>query len=355
MALRFLDSFDHYAVADINMKWTQTSAFRDTGLHGNGVRGSLRKGMRFPTNTMILEAYIKGVVGPGGQLFAIFDDGNNAVESNTQQISCAVGNDGSVSVRRYGSNPATDVITTTPPDLVRGGTWYHIGWTVLVHLTAGAIEVRLNGATIISLTGIPTVNHISSSDPSPYWSGTIGMFELGDSANSIIFDDLVVMDDVADGISDPRLPGGGGFTKFLGPVEIKVKRPSGVGTLAEWTPTPTVPNWQNVDDIESDGDTTYNAADFTAVGASDLFAMENLAVDEDVVAVQSLVLAKKTQEGVAAIAKLNNDGTTTRVGPTVYQPSTYSYIHAPEPTAPDGSLWTKAKWDAIQYGYRRIV
>ena len=71
--------------------------------------------------------------------------------------------------------------------------------------------------------------------------------------------------------------------------------------------------------------------------------MENLAVDEDVVAVQSLVLAKKTQEGVAAIAKINNDGTTTRVGPVVYQPSTYSYIHAPEPLAPDGSLWTRGQ------------
>jgi hypothetical protein len=127
------------------------------------------------------------------------------------------------------------------------------------------------------------------------------------------------------------------------------------GSSAAWTPTPVVPNWQNVDDVDPDGDTTYNLAAPGAIGASDLFTMEDLASGEDVVAVQSLVLARKTDDGIAAIAKLSHDGTTTRVGTTIYQPSTYSYMHAPEPTAPDGSLWTAGKWNAMQYGYRRIV
>ena len=65
------------------------------------------------------------------------------------------------------------------------------------------------------------------------------------------------------------------------------------------------------------------------MGDSDLFAMENCGIDEDVVAVQSLVLARKTDDGVAAIAILVNDGGTTTVGPTVYQPRTYSYVTRP--------------------------
>jgi hypothetical protein len=347
MALRFLDSFDHYdAGTDMALKWTNASYNRiETGLHGLGAAGAFSKGMLFPGNTIIMESYINRINTPM-LIFRLYDT------NFQEQINCGYDNTGAVRVDQWGGS----LLFQSTPDRIRVDTWYHFGWKVFVHRTAGTVEVRLNGETICNLTGVCTTNGLFRDNPDPYYfSGTIGAFGLGDLANAVIFDDLVVMDDVADGISDPRLPGGGGFDKFIGPVEIKVRRPNGVGLLAEWTPTPTVPNWQNVDDPTPDADATYNAADFTAVGASDLFAMENLAVDEDVVAVQSLVLAKKTQEGVAAIAKLNNDGTTTRVGPTVYQPSTYSYIHAPEPTAPDGSLWTKAKWDAIQYGYRRIV
>jgi hypothetical protein len=344
MALKFIDSFDHYATADINLKWTSTLfATRDTGIHGYGVRGTLSKGMLFGSTTIIMEAFIKRMNSGGASLFGIGDT------NSTSQIGCDYSPLGQIEVSRYGSNPATDRIFQSAPDLIRVGTWYHFAWTVFLHPTAGTLEVRLNGATVCNLTGIQTT---ATSLP---WSGAVGSFNLGDNGSACIFDDLVVMDNVDDGINDARLPGGGGFDKFLGPVEIVVKHANGAGLVAEWTPTPTVPNWQNVDDPTPDADATFNGALPTAVGASDLFAMEDLAADEDVVAVQSLVLARKTQEGVAAIAKLTRDGVTTSVGPTLYQPSTYSYMHAPEPTLPDGSTWTKARWNAIQYGYRRIV
>ena len=342
MALRFLDSFDHYLASDINMKWTSTLfATRDTGLHGYGMRGALSKGMLFGSTTIIMEAYIYRL--SAGDLFTIGDTSVNT------QILCRYTSIGSIVVSRWGADPAADLIFQSAPDRIRTGTWYHFAWRVFLHPSAGSVEVRLNGETICNLTGIKTT---ATTLP---WSGAIGSFSIGDNGNATIFDDLVVMDDVDDGINDPRLPGGGGFDKFLGPVEIIVKRPNGAGLLAEWTPTPTVPNYQNVDDVTPDGDATHNAAAVTDTGKSDLFAMQNLSPDEDVVAVQSLVLARKTEEGIAAIAKLVNDGGSTTVGPTVYQPNTYSYMHAPEPTLPDGTLWTKARWDAIQYGYRRIV
>jgi hypothetical protein len=342
MALKFLDSFDHYLAADANLKWTSTFfAVRDTGLHGFGMRGSLSKGMLFGSTTLIMEAFIKRL--NAGSLFTIGD--TNVVT----QIGCGYTQLGQIEVSRYGSNPAVDRIFQSAPDLIRENTWYHFAWKVFIHPSAGSVEVRLNGETICNLTGIQTT---ATTLP---WSGAIGYFSLGDNGNATVFDDLVVMDDVDDGINDSRLPGGGGFDKFLGPVEIVVKRPNGAGLLAEWVPTPTVPNYQNVDDLTPDGDATYNSASPTAVGASDLFAMENMSADEDPVGVQSLVLARKTEEGVAAIAKLVNDSGTTTVGPTVYQPSTYSYMHAPEPKLPDGSLWSIARWNAIQYGYRRMV
>ena len=348
MALRFIDSFDHYtggSSGSIVMKWTSEffSGINPAGLHGKALNGSATKGMLFPGNTIIMEAFIKRL--GSGQLFALSDT------NPASQISCGYSSIGQIFVNQW----AGAQLFLSEPDRIRPNTWYHFAWKVFVHPSAGTVEVRLNGETICNLTGVRTTTGLGPAAVSPYWSGTLGAFTLGDNSSSTLFDDLVVMDDVADGIDDPRLPGGGGFSKFLGPVEIVVKRPNGAGDLTEWVPSPTVANHLNVDDLTPDLDATFNSADRDADGTSDLLAMENMALDEDVVAVQSLVLARKTEEGIAAIAKLVKDAGATLVGPTVYQPNTYSYMIAPEPSRPSGGLWTIAAWDAIQYGYRRIL
>jgi hypothetical protein len=352
VALRFIDSFDHYLAADAELKWTAASyQYRQTGVHGYGMRGSFHKGMLFPDNIVIMEAYIQRL-GPL-DIFSIYDDGLNGVGNSEQQITCSATNTGAIRVDRWGGD-LDNPIAQTVPDLLRIGTWYHFGWKVFVHPTAGSVEVRLNGETLINLSGIPTINDVASGGL-PYWSGTVGAFHVGATANAIVFDDLVVMDGVDDGIDDPRLSGGGGFDKFLGAVEIIVKRPNGIGTSAEWTPSPPDPNWQNVNDPDPDVDSTSNRAAPTAVNASDLLSMEDLLTTQDVVAVQSLVCVRKTDEGFGAVARLVRDAGTTTVGTPFFLPDSYSYLITPEPTLPGGTLWTRARWNAIEYGYRRMA
>ena len=342
MALRFIDSFDHYAPADASRKWTTASFHgRHPGQHGYGYAGVFSKGMLFPTNRIIMEAYVKRL--SQGTIFGLQDT------NPENQISCGYSSIGQVRVHQW----AGPVLFESVPDLLRAGGWYHFSWDVLVHSSAGSVLVKLNGETLCNLTGIRTASGLG--DHPAFWSGTVGAFSIGDNANGTVFDDLVVMDDVDDGINDARLPGGGGFDKMLGPVEIICKRPNGVGLLHEWTPAGEIENWQNVDDLDPDLDTSYNGALPDAVGDSDLFAMQDLAPDQDVVGAQTLVLARKTEEGIAAVAPLVHHAGTTTVGATVYQPSTYSYMHTPVATLPDGTLWTKEKWDALQVGYRRMV
>jgi hypothetical protein len=350
MALKFIDSFDHYlAVASgagseqASWKWTSASYHRrEPGVHGYGMAGVFQKGMRFGSTTVIMEMYIQPLV--AGSLFTLRDT------NQVTQISCSYTlADGTIEVNRYGSNPAVDRIFQSDPDLIRLNTWYHFAWKVFIHPSAGTVEVRLNGETICNLTGIQTT---ATTLP---WSGAIGSFIVGDNGNATVFDDLVVMDDVDDGLNDPRLPGGGGFDKFLGAVEIVVKRPNAVGTSAEWTPAPAGANWMNVDDIEPDGDTSVNSAAATANGATDLFAMEDLLVTQDVVGAQSLICCRKTEEGFAAVSRVVKDGGTATVGTPFYLPDSYSYLITPEPTLPDGTLWSRTRWNAIEYGYRRMA
>jgi hypothetical protein len=83
--------------------------------------------------------------------------------------------------------------------------------------------------------------------------------------------------------------------------------------------------------------------------------MEDLSVTQDVVGAQSLICCRKTEEGFAAVSGVVKDAGTTTVGDPFYLPDSYSYLITPEPTLPDGTLWTRARWNAIEYGYRRMA
>ena len=345
MALRFIDGFDHYLPAQGTMKWTGASFnYRETGLHGFGQRGAFGKGLVFGSATIILEAQIKAYASPGGSLCTFVD--SNMVT----QIYAAVQGDGAVKVTHWaGSLPGFVNLGISVPDTIRVGTWYHFGLRVKIHTTAGELEVRINGGPVIGpLTGLNTT------DLSSGFTGLVRSFGLGSNDGAYVFDDLVVMDDVDDGLNDPRLPGGGGFDKFIGPVEVRVKRPN-AAVSSGWTPTPTVANYLNVDDVEPDDDTTYNGAASGAVGAEDLFEMEDLATGEDILAAQILVSARKTEEGTAAIKPLVRQAGVTTAQPEVFLPSTYSYAITPLDRPPLGGLWTASVFNALQAGYRKTV
>src|SRR5262245_16659525 len=167
MALRYIDSMgDHYTAAQATLKWTSTSGLiqRTTGVHGYGLIGRLGKGMVFGSTTIIMEMYVYRYTSSPPSLFSLTDT------AQVDQIYVTTQNDGSILVSRWGSNPAADLIAQTAPDLIRQGTWYHVGWKVFLHPTAGSVEVRLNGATVINVTGIKTT---ATTLP---WSGAVGSF-----------------------------------------------------------------------------------------------------------------------------------------------------------------------------------
>lgn len=360
MSLLFVDSFDHYSldfasgqqVADILTKWTRKEIglggpYVVPGLHGNALGGAWSKALPFGSNTMIAEAFFKGNT---GTLWDVLDTGTAVPEQGVyifSQAALDVNSNGCLVVTyQSGGNNAT-VLWMSPPDVFRQNVWYHIAWRITVDQHNGGFEVRLNGGSLCNINGVPTAQPY-------YWSGQIGAVRLQQSAG-LICDDLVVMDDVNDGIDDPRLEGGGGFDKFLGPIKIVVKYPNGPGALAQWTPAPVQANYLNVNEHTPDGDTTTNGTDTNGAGLSDLFTMDPLLSTEDIVGAQSLVQARKTQEGTAAVARLAYANGTLNTGPTVYQPDSYNYMILAEPKAPDGSMWSATTWNEIQYGYKRII
>lgn len=346
MALLYIDSMgDHYTAAQASTKWTSVSfQQREAGVHGYAMRGAFNKGLIFGSATVLLETYIRCHASTAGSLCTFADS------TPVTHIYVNVQGDGAVKVTHWGGSlPGFVNLGLSAPDTIRIDTWYHFGIRVKIHATAGELEVRINGGPVIGpLTGLNTTDVTST------FTGLLRSFSLGGNDNTYLFDDLVVMDDVDDGLNDPRLPGGGGFDKFLGPVEVRVKRPN-AAVVTGWTPTPTVPNYQNVDDVEPDDDTTYNSAASGAVGAEDLFELEDLASGEDILGAQVLVSARKTEEGTAAIKPLLRQAGVTTPQPEVFLPSTYSYAITPLAQPPNGGLWTASVFNTLQAGYRKTV
>lgn len=338
MSLLFMESADHQAAAQMTRKWTSMSgAAIVPGLHGNGwTATTCRMGLVFGNDVIQFGCAMK-FASLGCVILSMADGGV------TTQHQVTVQQDGSVVGNRF-TGAATQLFLTAP-DLIKTGQWYYIEYQALVHATLGTIQLRVNGIEFINLTGLNTTGVT--------FDGVLRSFAMSD-ASAVTHDDLIVMDTVDDGLDDPRWPsGGGGFDQFLGQIEIIVKRPNGAGFKAEFVPN-TGANWQNVDDTTPDDDTTYNACAAADVGDEDIHEFEDLAVGEDILGAQHLVCSRKTEEGIASLKPIIRQDGVNFEGDELGVNEDYYYVNrVVHASAPDGTLWSKAKFDAIQAGYTR--
>ena len=74
--------------------------------------------------------------------------------SNVKHITIGVGTTGAISVFR-GSQTGTLLGTTATP-VITASAWHHIEVKVTINDTTGSVEVRVNGVTKLSLTGVDT-------------------------------------------------------------------------------------------------------------------------------------------------------------------------------------------------------
>ena len=150
------------------------------------------------------------------------------------------------------------------------------------------------------------------------------------------------MDDVDDGINDPRLPGGGGYDKCLGPVAI----PSSARLARALPPSGRPSRRRTAERRRHRAGRRRHLRQRRARCGGRLRPLHDGELWDRRRRGRRAVARPRdarADEGVAAIATLVNDGGTTTVGPTSPAGS-YSYVHTPEPTRPDGSLWSAAAW-----------
>lgn len=339
MTLRFMDSFDHYATANILKKWS--SIYGDVTIVSGG---------RFGTNCMQIagNAYAKRALGVNASTlivgFAVnfgsvgsFHPIVQLWDSSITQISVnGSATAGLLEIRRGNAGDSPLLATAETP--VNAGVWYYLEIKVVFHDSAGSVELKINNTTYASATGIDTVASANA------YANSFS-FNNASFYPATLYDDLYVCDGL-----------GAVNNNFLGDHRVECLFPSGAGAHAEWTPS-AGSNYQNVDDATPDDDTTYNSQNDADLPETDTFAMTNLVSTTGTIAgVQSLLYVRKDDAGDVTVNPVFRISTTDYNGAGTNVPDTYLYrSEIFEKSPATDAAWAIAEINGLESGYKRTA
>lgn len=306
MAVLDLRSFDN-RTADFENDFTSTGGVGNLNATpsrtGNGLRIGTGAGGNFYARqtfsstraTLILGAFcVYANITTGNQFFRF-------VDGSTVQIGLRLNADRTLSIVRGDGT----VLATSSSTQILSASGNYIEWKVTCHNTAGAFEVRVDGVSWLSGSGVNTRN--SSNNQMDGWD----VAHQTVSQTGMTIDDLYVCDTL-----------GGLHDDFLGAVKVEISRPTAAGNSTQWTPN-TGANWAAVDDATPDDDTTYITS--STANNTDLFTMGNLsAASGNVIAVQVGYRGKKTDlstRSVRPVLRVNSQNY-----PQTVQQLTGSYV-----------------------------
>jgi hypothetical protein len=207
--------------------------------------------------------------------------------------------------------------------------------------TNGGVWVRRNGVDDIRLgyyANPPTTLNTGATDYNNVQLGR-GMGAVG--GYSRYFDDFYVCDDQGSTNND-----------FLGDIRVEALFPTGTGQYAQFTPSPAVDNYLNVDEVGPDSETSYNYTN--QIGEMDTFAMGNVtATSGTIYAVQTNLIARKTDAGNRSLAPVIRQSGSDGIGTSRTLGNSYNDFHQCYDTQPvAGGAWTVSAVNSMVVGYK---
>lgn len=215
------------------------------------------------------------------------------------------------------------------------GVWDYIEIKVVCHPTAGRVEIRVNGVPEITFTG----------NTSATGAARIDRVRIGNaSIKEYFYDDWYINDGAGSEHND-----------FEGDVAILAALPNAAGNYSQFTPTPAVPNWQNVDEATSDGDTSYNTG--TAAGQKDSYKVAAVAgLRGQIRVVQATAMVRKDDAGLRQMRAFIRSGASEVSGPTLSLNASYAAIRATAERDPaTGNAWDAAGVGALEIGAEVVL
>lgn len=342
MPLIFMDGFDHYATAQLTQKWTAYNAF------------AVASGGRRSTNRL----YCSGAVATGEYCYKTF---GTAMANGRAGFSFSIGSLGNVIQMCSFSNGTTaqvslwcsgstgrlvfcrggnsfggtgTVIEQTAEGVIAAGTTYHVEVKFAINDSTGSYEVKLDGVTVLSGSGVDTRNGA----PTTWDRFYVGYGGASSYSSQYGIDDLYLGYDDGDGFD------------LLGDCRVDTLFPTGAGASADFTPSAGA-NYECVDEASTDGDTTYVSSDTST--DLDLYAFGDLSHDPAAIhAVQIVSVTRKEDSGTAVLQTKSRVGGTTRDAGASFGPATsYAMTRVILDEDPDtAAAWTQSGINAAEFG-----
>ena len=259
----------------------------------------------------------------------------------TQHVYIGIANStNKIEIRR--GNWTGTLLATSATAVIPVNTWCHIQVKATLHDTTGSVEVKLDDAAAVSVSGVDTRN-----------GGTLGTFSslmIGSEANFgladvLSWDDLYICD-----TTDATATQGAAFNDFLGDVRIRTILPSGAGSSTQLTPTGSGSNYENVNDVPP-VTTTYNASGTS--GHRDTYAMPDLSLSggDSVLAVVTNTTGQRDNTTAISMKAAVKSSSTVGYGATTVLATaraTFQDVFGDDPAT--SAAWTNAAVDAMEIG-----
>lgn len=332
MALIFCDGFDHYATADGTKKWNTFG----TGVSIQATSGRRSLGcMQFSGNTRFADKTL-----PSSYQTLIVGFALDAAAGNTTDIMRFL--DGATvhtglfltannAISAFRGSNAT-VLGTSANNVVPASGFCYVEVKTKIDDTTGTVEVKVNGASVLSLTGQDTRNGGNASVTGISFRGIV---------NTSKVDDLYVCDTSGSTNND-----------FLGDIRVDTLFPTSDGNYTQFTPSTGTSHYQLVD--ESTPNTTdYN--DGSTVGDRDSYGMGDLSAltSSTVYGVQVSVAINKDDAGSKSAATFvrssgtNGDGSSVALGTSQV---IVTQVFEQNPNGP--AAWTDTTVNAAEVGVK---
>lgn len=347
MALLWCDGFDHYGTTVAKLL---DGVYADT----TGVTSLSTANPRTGTTSLLINSVgtlrrvlggAKTTVGLGGAFYYAALPGANDQQrifgfrdaANTDQVSIVLNSTGTITAHR-GSVGGTALGTTATP-VVTASAYQHIEAVVLFSQTVGTIEVRVNGVTVLTLSGQDTcATSLVECSQVILGGGN------GGSAVSHYLDDIYAYDDT-----------GSYNNTFIGDRRVLTLFPNANTATADWTAVGAATGYECIDEASPDDDTTYITASTT--GFSSQFGLSNLPAGVSLVSgVVMVERARKTEAGTANTQISIVSGASTTAGTDKPLTEVYTYRQDvfeldPATAAP----FTPTAVDALQFKIERTA
>jgi hypothetical protein len=331
MACRFIDGFDHVAVADVVTKWGDGSApnaivagrWAGSAIQSTDTRGGPQRTFDNQATWVVGLATKISALGNANRLISFLDSG-------TLQFEVRFDATGHLLATRNGTTIATSTATLT------SGVWAYVEIKVTINGTTGSYELRVDGVTWLSGSGISTRGGTSNNS-----ANQVGLW--GGSSRNVVDNHLIDDCYILDGSGSVN-------NDFLGEQRVQTSFVSGAGTYAQFTPSASTNN-TNVDDATPNGDTDYNSS--STVNQIDSFALGDLASGTQApAAVQAVVWARKDDAGARSLAPFFRIGGSDYAGTGQALGSGYGAIVQTYDTSPATSVaWTASEVNGAEGGY----